>query len=92
MIFIPAASLFMSEAQAHRGSGWPRHTHPSSPLEGEKWSSLVTQNAKAILRLTQGKLMGGHADGFICFNGLLKSQYVRTLGFQMTVQSRGKVP
>ena len=57
MIFIPAASLFMSEAQAHRGSGWPRHTHPSSPLEGEKWSSLVTQNAKAILRLTQGKLM-----------------------------------
>lgn len=57
MIFIPVASLFMSEAQAQRGSGWSRHTHPVLLLEGEKWSSLVTQNAKAILRLTQGKLM-----------------------------------
>lgn len=28
MIFIPVASLFMSEAQAQRGSGWSRHTHP----------------------------------------------------------------
>lgn len=45
MIFIPVASLFMSEAQAQRGSGWPRHTHPVLLLEGEKWSSLVTQNA-----------------------------------------------
>ena len=62
MIFIPVASLFMSEAQAYS----------SSPALG---GGETEQSGDPECH---GKLMGRHADCFISFNGSLKSQYVRT--------------
>lgn len=71
MIFIPAASLFMSRGPRFTGAvGGPGILIQSCSWRGEmEQSGDPEMLAKAILRLTQGKLMGRHADGFICLMG-----------------------
>lgn len=91
MVFIPAMSLRVSEAQAQRGSGWAGQIHPVWFLEGVEGSSLVTQSTKAVFRLHHSELAGGYCYGNVYFSWFLKSLCERTWGFQVIVQGQGKV-